>query len=87
MRIFVVVVAALSLLAGSALEVSAKEHSRAHRRPLAERHFPHALPYVAPELRYPDASGWYPHDANKLPFGSAIWWDQMRRERRLGGSN
>ena len=23
--------------------------------------------------------------ADKLPFGSAAWWDQMRREGRLGG--
>jgi hypothetical protein len=32
---------------------------------------------------YPDASGWYPRDASKLPFGSALWWDQMMREGRL----
>jgi hypothetical protein len=31
----------------------------------------------------PDA--YVERDANKLPFGSAIWWDQMQREGRLGG--
>jgi len=29
-------------------------------------------------------SGYYEHDANKLPFGSERWRDQMRRENRLG---
>ena len=27
---------------------------------------------------------YYEHDANKLPFGSERWRDQMRRENRLG---
>ena len=27
---------------------------------------------------------YYVHDANKLPFGSERWRDQMRRENRLG---
>ena len=30
------------------------------------------------------ASDYYVHDANKLPFGSERWRDQMRRENRLG---
>jgi hypothetical protein len=29
-------------------------------------------------------SDYYEHDANKLPFGSERWRDQMRRENRLG---
>jgi hypothetical protein len=29
-------------------------------------------------------SDYYVHDANKLPFGSERWRDQMRRENRLG---
>jgi hypothetical protein len=29
---------------------------------------------------------YYVHDADKLPFGSARWWDQMQRENRTGGS-
>jgi hypothetical protein len=27
---------------------------------------------------------YYDHDANKLPFGTERWRDQMRRENRLG---
>jgi hypothetical protein len=30
-------------------------------------------------------SGWYPHDSNELPFGSALWWQQKNFER--GGGN
>src|SRR5262245_37458228 len=26
-------------------------------------------------------SGWYPHDSNELPFGSAIWWQHIDLER------
>jgi len=29
-------------------------------------------------------SDYYEHDANKLPFGTERWRDQMRRENRLG---
>jgi hypothetical protein len=29
--------------------------------------------------------GWIERDANKLPFGSAQWWDQMMREDRTTG--
>lgn len=32
----------------------------------------------------PDRHGWYPHDAEKLKFGSQLWWDQMEREGRIG---
>jgi hypothetical protein len=27
---------------------------------------------------------YYEHLADKLPFGSSIWWEQMMRERRGG---
>ena len=29
---------------------------------------------------------YYAHDADKLPFGTARWWDQMQRENRSGGA-
>jgi hypothetical protein len=29
---------------------------------------------------------YYVHDADKLPIGTARWWDQMQREGRTGGS-
>ena len=32
----------------------------------------------------PDANGWFPRDANRLKVGSAIWWEQMEREGRVG---
>jgi len=32
----------------------------------------------------PGDEGYYVHDANKLPFGTMQWRDQMRRENRLG---
>ena len=50
----------------------------------AKRYFRPPLPNSPRQLRYPRLDGWYPHEANELPFGSAIWWDQMRREGRAG---
>ena len=76
MRALVTAVAALLLWAGLLSDVSAKQHKRTAKRPA-----PYASPYDGRE--YPDANGWYPHDASKLRFGSAIWWDQMMREGRL----
>ena len=32
----------------------------------------------------PDPTGWYPHDSNELPFGSALWWQQKDIERGGG---
>jgi hypothetical protein len=37
-------------------------------------------------------TSYYEHDANKLPFGTMRWWDQMQRENRTvpgggGGRN
>jgi hypothetical protein len=29
-------------------------------------------------------NGYYERLADKLPFGSSIWWEQMMRERRGG---
>ena len=29
---------------------------------------------------------YYVHDADKLPIGTARWWDQMQRENRTGGA-
>jgi len=29
-------------------------------------------------------SGYFEHNADKLPFGSQRWWDQMLRENRAG---
>jgi hypothetical protein len=32
----------------------------------------------------PNPTGWYPHDSNELPFGSALWWQQKDLERGGG---
>lgn len=37
-----------------------------------------------PAYRYRDDDGYYEHDADKLPYGSQRWWDQMLRENRAG---
>jgi hypothetical protein len=79
MKIVVVAVGAVSLVAGSTCEVNAAGYGKAHKRH-AIRHY--YLRYATPQ-KYPNASGWYPHDANQLQFGSALWWDQMRREGRV----
>jgi hypothetical protein len=34
----------------------------------------------------PDQNGWYPRVADQLKVGSAIWFEQMEREGRFGGS-
>jgi hypothetical protein len=83
-RTLVGVVAALSLILVSAPGVRAKEHHKPHKR-YAKTCNGHAHQRVDQEPRYPNTSGWYPHDADRLPIGSAIWWEQMRREGRLGG--
>jgi hypothetical protein len=78
MRAFFAAVAALSLLSGLAAEVSAKAHrGRSQRHPLNLAPRPERTAHPA------EIGGWRPHDTSKLPFGSAIWWDQMLRENRL----
>lgn len=81
MRVLVVGSAVLLLMALPASDVGAKT---------TKRHAKRYMPYIASHtiqrhrFRYQDP-GWYEHDANKLPFGSMRWWEQMRREDRLGG--
>ncbi len=79
MRIVLVVVA-LSLLAGIAGEAAAATYAKKHKRYAKQ---PAAGKEHAARSARPDA--YVERDANKLPFGSAIWWDQMQREGRLGG--
>jgi hypothetical protein len=79
----VAAVAAMSLVAGSACEVNAEGYTNSHKR-YAKRHYHR---YVARDhsykQAYPDEYGWFPHDANQLKVGSALWWEQMQRENRL----
>jgi curli biogenesis system outer membrane secretion channel CsgG len=78
-KIAVALVIAMALVAGSACEVNAAGYRKVHKRHAISHYY---LRYAAPQ-RYPDASGWFPHDASQLQFGSALWWDQMRRENRV----
>jgi hypothetical protein len=72
-------VAVLALLALSAGEAWAKDQkkrsSQAKKPATAQEHRP----------RSDSGDAYVVRDADKLPFGSAIWWDQMQREGRLGG--
>jgi hypothetical protein len=70
------------MVAISALEGNAQNYSKAPK-PYAKGQV--AKPEPDNKIKYPDAKGYYPLDASKLPYGSAIWWEQMQREGRLGG--
>jgi hypothetical protein len=86
MKILVAAIATVSLVASSAYEVNAKGYSKAHK----QRFSRHAARNLGYKPRYPDTSGWYPHDSSQLVVGSTAWWDQMLREGRLnqgGGRN
>ncbi len=81
MRIVLALAAALVLLAGIAGEAGAATYAKKHKR--------YAKKSVAGQ-EYSTARSTRPdpfveRNADKLPFGSAIWWDQMQREGRLGG--
>src|SRR5262249_20885256 len=54
--------------------------------PVARRHcLPHHGRQQCRSRAYvPYNSGYYVRDADKLPFGTSIWWDQMLRENRAG---
>jgi hypothetical protein len=77
----VVAVAAISLVAGSTCKANAEGYRNGHKRHTKGYYPQYAGRRYKPA--YPDASGWFPHDANQLAFGSALWWDQMRRENRV----
>jgi hypothetical protein len=84
-KIMVVTVAVASLVAALAWEGAAANSSKSPKRN-TKRHYPrHAAQVHAYKSKNPDARSWYPHDAKQLPFGSAIWWEQMLRENRLTG--
>lgn len=75
----VAVLATLSLVAGLSGEGSAQSNAKKlHKHAQAQVRQPSA----APTAGKPD--GYVERDANKLPFGSSLWWDQMLRENRAG---
>ena len=76
--VMVAALAALAAIAGPASGVNAeptakKRHKSAHAQ---------IRQHTAASTPKPDA--YVERDANKLPFGSALWWDQMLRENRAG---
>jgi hypothetical protein len=83
MKITVLAVAAVAQITGFALGASAADNADTHKR-YAKRHYHR---YVVRDHGYkqshPDENGWFPHDANQLAVGSALWWEQMQRENRL----
>jgi hypothetical protein len=85
MRIALALIAALSLAGGvndmAMAEGKPQSMSKHHvKKPPEAAHHATAARSYAPR---PDA--YVERDVNKLPFGSATWWDQMQREGRLGG--
>jgi hypothetical protein len=80
MRVLARALAAFLLLTGPAAQAGTKAEKR-H----GKGHGTSAFSRPGREHQDPNAGGWYPHDASKLPFGSMVWWEQMRREGRLGG--
>ena len=73
---------ALSLAAGLAGPLAA-ETQPAKEKQRAKRSAP---PRADGSLvRAPLPEPYVELNANKMPFGSMAWWEQMRREGRLGG--
>jgi hypothetical protein len=81
MRTVLACVAALSLLVSLTGEAAAETQAKKHKR-FARNAVP-AQQYGSPKPSGTD--GYVERDANKMPFGSAMWWEQMQREGRLGG--
>ncbi len=79
MKAIVCGVLGLSLLAGVSAPADAASGARKYR---------HAKPQVQSQgyraIRPRD--DYHEHIADKLPFGSSRWWEQMNRERRGGRS-
>jgi hypothetical protein len=71
----------LALIASLAAPAGAATYKKKHKRYSNQ----YERSYAARVARSSSEDGYYEHDANKLPFGSQRWWDQMQREGRLGG--
>jgi hypothetical protein len=78
MKVFVATLVAASVVVGDADQASAGQ-KRKDKRSYNSNRYEQGYGYRAD-------SGWYPRDANQLPFGSKIWYQQMEREGRFGGN-
>jgi hypothetical protein len=82
MRIVVAALATLALIAGAAAagDAGAQGHAKKrHKHAKAQVRQP-----ASATPRSNAASDYVVRDANQLPVGSSIWWDQMLREGRGG---
>jgi hypothetical protein len=80
MRIVVAALAILSLFVGLSGEATAQGYTKKrHKQVRAQVRQP------ASRAQSSNATSDYiVRDANQLPVGSSIWWDQMLRENRAG---
>jgi hypothetical protein len=80
MKIAVVVagLVALAMVVEAASNAGAEPETKKRPKPApAQARQPTPAPTPKPD-------SYVERDANKLPFGSAQWWDQMLRENRAG---
>jgi len=79
MRGLVTLAAAMSLIAADVCEAGGKPHERHGRR-----YVHHPSSHITRASRYRRTEGWYDHNADRLPIGSFIWWEEMEAEGRAG---
>jgi len=84
MRIVLCALVSLSVLAWTAPPTDAGTYTKRHGYQKKPKRG-HASHYQARREGSYDTP-YYEHIADKLPIGSLIWWEQMRREGRLGRS-
>jgi hypothetical protein len=71
--------AVLALVACPGADVAAKEPAKK-----SQKHAKAQARQSGGETTSARSDGYVVRDADKLPFGSAQWWDQMMREDRAG---
>ena len=74
---------AVVLLAGGLADPLGAETRPKKEKPPASK--PVRPPAATGEARSPLPAPYVEMNAEKMPFGSMAWWEQMRREGRLGG--
>lgn len=67
---------------GLAGPLGAETRPKKEKLPASKPLRPHA---TTGEARSPLPAPYVEMNAEKVPFGSMAWWEQMRREGRLGG--
>ncbi len=77
MRAIACTFSALLLVASAAAPAGAQTQPKTPK--------PHAKKERPQETAAPRRSEYREQLADKLPIGSSAWWEQMRREGRLGG--